>query len=138
MSSSSQQQNYYTISDDTITTSLTSIGATGTDTYSITLPSNSELYSSMNTITLNGVGSGYTIGNIGAIGSPTTFSGDTITITGGDFNWGAPAEWVDSFPEWRRVEDMCTKYPALEIALRNFKTIYELVKDDYDNPTPKK
>jgi len=48
------------------------------------------------------------------------------------------AEWVDCFPEWHRVEDMCKKYPGLEIAFRNFQTVYQLVKDDYDNPTPKK
>ena len=55
-----------------------------------------------------------------------------------NFNWGNPEEWVDSFPEWQRVQDMCKKYPALEIALRNFRTIYTLVKDDYDNPKDKK
>jgi hypothetical protein len=49
-----------------------------------------------------------------------------------------PVEWVGTFPDWDKVEDMCKKYPALEIALRNFKTVYQLVKDDYDNPTPKK
>jgi len=33
---------------------------------------------------------------------------------------------------------MCKKYPGLEIALRNFRTVYTLVKDDYDNPKVKK
>jgi hypothetical protein len=54
------------------------------------------------------------------------------------FAFNIPEEWVGTFPDWSRVEDMCKKYPALEIALRNFKTVYQLVKDDYDNPTPKK
>ena len=73
----------------------------------------------------------YTIGNL----SPTI---STISIDNSQFTWNMPVEWVGTFPDWDRVEDMCKKYPALEIALRNFKTVYQLVKDDYDNPTPKK
>jgi hypothetical protein len=61
-----------------------------------------------------------------------------VSIDASHFSWNLPEEWVGTFPEWDRVEDMCKKYPALEIALRNFKTVYQLVKDDYDNPTPKK
>lgn len=78
-------------------------------------------------------------------------SGSTITLTGGssnsytindtivfdNFNWGDAQEFVDAFPDWQRVQDMCKKYPGLEIALRNFQTIYTLVKDDYDNPKDK-
>ena len=143
MSNSSQQQDYLTISDDVIKTALISAGATGLDTFSITLPSTSDLFidsTTISNINLTSGGSGYTIasGAVGAGGTYSTYASDTITISGGDFNWGSPEEWVDSFPEWQRVEDMCQKYPALEIALRNFKTIYNLVKDDYDNPTPKK
>ncbi len=33
---------------------------------------------------------------------------------------------------------MCEKYPGLKIAFENFRMFYEMVKDDYDNPTPKK
>jgi hypothetical protein len=62
----------------------------------------------------------------------------TVSIDSSQFTWNLPVEWGGAFPEWDRVEDMCKKYPALEIALRNFKTVYQLVKDDYDNPTPKK
>ena len=80
--------------------------------------------------------------------SPITITGaagstvDTITITGSDgtsnFTWALPQEWQDSFPEWHRVQDMCDKYPGLKVAFDNFKVFYEMVKDDYDNPTPKK
>lgn len=66
---------------------------------------------------------------------------DTITINGIDANqysFNFPKEWIDSFPDFSRVEKMCKKYPGLDIAFRNFKVIYEMVKDDYDNPTPKK
>jgi hypothetical protein len=47
-------------------------------------------------------------------------------------------EWQHRFPDWSRVQDMCSKYPGLKIAFDNFKTFYEMCKDDYDNPTPKK
>ena len=66
---------------------------------------------------------------------------DTITLTGLDsssFTFNLPEEWKDSFPGWDRVQDMCEKYPGLKIAFENFKVIYEMVKDDYDNPVPKK
>jgi len=67
----------------------------------------------------------------------TINASDTITVGDINFNWGGE-EWLDKFPDWERVKDMCSKYPGLDIALRNFETIYKLVKDDYDNPTPKK
>jgi len=68
-------------------------------------------------------------------GSINTISVDTITW---DTSFKLPTDWVDSFPSWDKVQDMCKQYPSLEIALRNFQTIYQLVKDDYDNPAPKK
>lgn len=43
-----------------------------------------------------------------------------------------PQEWIDTFPDWHKVQDMCKQYPSLEIAMRNLKTVYDLVKDDYD------
>jgi hypothetical protein len=81
------------------------------------------------TITTGGAGT-YTIGNISSI--------DTMSIDSSSFTFNLPEEWVDAFPDWHRVEDMCKKYPGLEIAFRNFQTVYQLVKDDYDNPVPKK
>lgn len=116
MSNSSQQTDLSNISFD--------------DTITITLPSDYSAYSSdssMGTITLSG-GNSYTITS-GAIGSD--FTTDLIS------SWDLSEEWINSFPEWSRVEDMCKHYPGLEIALRNFKTIYTLVKDDYDNPKTK-
>jgi hypothetical protein len=78
--------------------------------------------SSTSSITLGAVGSSYSIN-------------DTITLNSEyQFNWGEAEEWVDAFPDWQRIQDMCKKYPGLEIALRNFQTVYTLVKDDYDNP----
>lgn len=130
MSNSSQQQNSL---DDLLTSTIT-LNSPLTGTFTYTEPSNySYTYdsTSMSTITLSPSISTYSIG----AASPTI---STVSIDTSQFAWNMPVEWVGAFPEWTRVEDMCKKYPALEIALRNFKTVYQLVKDDYDNPTPKK
>ncbi len=64
----------------------------------------------------------------------------TIQIDQYAGDWGArwDKEWQHRFPDWGRVQDMCSKYPGLKIAFDNFKTFYEMCKDDYDNPTPKR
>lgn len=62
----------------------------------------------------------------------------TISIDRGDWGTSWNQEWQHRFPDWERVQDMCSKYPGLKIAFDNFKTFYEMCKDDYDNPTPKK
>jgi len=131
MSNSSQLTN----SLDDLTTNTITLDSMGTSTVTYTEPSSySYTYDSsgISTITLgSSSATTYTIGSI----SPTI---NTVSIDTSTFSWNLPEEWVGTFPEWDRVEDMCKKYPALEIALRNFKTVYQLVKDDYDNPTPKK
>lgn len=120
--------------------------------FSITLNDNISVGSGYDTITLTG--SNTTIGTItfdtstnmyttyGAGGTTYTLgsgiSTSTVTLDTSTFSWTLPEEWKDDFPKWARVQDMCKQYPSLEIALRNFRTVYELVKDDYDNPTPKK
>lgn len=132
MSNSSQPKNYsddlinidnisISISDDTM---IGNIGNITIPTYSGQGSVTSSYVSpNTNTITLTG---GYTIVS------------DTINLNQGyEFNWGDAQEWIDSFPDWQRVQDMCKKYPGLEIALRNFQTVYTLVKDDYDNPKDK-
>ena len=131
MSNSSQQQN---LSNNSLDDLFTTIGATGSDTFTITLPSDvySSTYidSSMN-------GNVYTIATSGG-GTYTTIASDSITLnTDYQFSWGDAQEFVDAFPDWQRIQDMCEKYPGLEIALRNFRTVYTLVKDDYDNPKDK-
>ena len=124
MTNSSQQQDS---SIDLTTEYLTVTGSNSTDVYTITLPpdlytSTSYINTNMNTVSITSGGAGY-----------TTIVNDTFT-----FNWTGSEEFVDSFPDWDRVKKMCDKYPSLEIALKNFETIYSLVKDDYDNPVPKK
>jgi hypothetical protein len=41
-------------------------------------------------------------------------------------------------PDINRIEKMCKEYPGLAIAFDKFKTTYNIVKDDYDNPKDKK
>ena len=131
MSNSSQLTNSL---DDLLTDTIT-LDSTGTGTFTYTGPSDySYTYdtNSISTITLSPtIATSFNIGSISPVIS-------TVSIDNSQFSWNLPEEWVGAFPEWDRVEDMCKKYPALEIALRNFKTVYQLVKDDYDNPTPKK
>jgi hypothetical protein len=110
--------------------------------------------STVDTITISSGDSIYTGGGMGgggAVGSVvlsgggyTTSSGNGYTISSGDttftlgdistdYNWGR-SEWEDCFPDFDRVKAMCECYPGLQIALEKFKTVYKLVKDDYDNP----
>ncbi len=137
MSNSSQLKNSLDdlLNDITIDLSdgITTTGAVGASEYSYVYDTNN-----MSTITLSPT---ITV-NSGAAGTYTTINSlsgiDTVTIDNSSFTFNLPKEWVDCFPDWDRVEDMCKKYPGLEIAFRNFQTVYQLVKDDYDNPTPKK
>ena len=134
MSNSSQPTSYSTIStSDTITIdSYDTIDISSLSSNSITYVS-SPSYSYSPSISST---SGLTVG--GTIPSLTTSQINSITIDPSTFTFKMPDVWVDQFPDFDRVQKMCKQYPALEIALRNFKTVYQLVKDDYDNPTPKK
>ena len=105
--------------------------------------------SGYNTSYSSGISSTYTPGTFATITlnsssintvSPTyTMGGDTITFNSNDqFAFEFDKEWHTCFPRWNRIQDMCEKYPGLKIAFDNFKVFYEMCKDDYDNPTPKK
>ena len=135
MSNSSQPPTYSTISaSDTITiNSVDTIAISSISSNSITYVS-SPSYSYSPSISSM---SGLTVGGM-SIPSLTTSQINSITIDPSTFTFNIPDDWVNQFPDFNRVQRMCEKYPALEIALRNFKTVYQLVKDDYDNPTPKK
>jgi hypothetical protein len=85
--------------------------------------------SSMDTITLSGSGAGasYTIGSGAGVSSITL---DDINTSA--FTWKLPEEWVDAFPDYSKVQEMCAKYPAFKIAFEKFKQMYDLVEDDYE------
>ena len=97
------------ISSDTITIDLNSTyGATTTYTY----PSNLDL----SNVTLT---SSY----------DTSIVGDTITLTGLDGMWWSDNE--KTHIEITEIEKMCVEYPALAKVYENFKTVYDLVKQDW-------
>ena len=126
MSSSSQQPSYLNDLDLSILT----------DTVTLTGSNNS--YGSGSTITFtNDLATSYTY-------TTSTPSSTWCTTTIGSISSidnikiFLPQEFVDSFPEWARVEKMCEEYPGLKIAFEKFKTVYKLVKDDYDTPKDKR
>lgn len=61
---------------------------------------------------------------------------NTGTITLDDTHWADNITWeqtefVDKMPSLEKVHNMCGYYPALEKAYENFKTIYQMVEQDY-------
>lgn len=134
MSSSSQPQNSSTTSSDTYTIDVSS------------LPSFN--FTSSDTITLSGYSpctvsypSQYSTLTTTQISSLTTSQLNTITIGSIDtsaFTINLPQEWVNCFPDFKRIEKMCEEYPGLKIAFEKFVTTYKLVADHYDTPKDKR
>ena len=67
--------------------------------------------------------SAFTITSSGNVGI-----GTVSTINGVDFNWNT----TDTHLEVAEVEKMCAEYPALAKVYENFKTMYDLVKQDWE------
>jgi hypothetical protein len=62
---------------------------------------------------------------------------DVSTLLNG--NWTLNhVDWVDAWPDFNKMKKMRDKYPALDKAMEKVVSIYNMVKDDYDNPVPKK
>ena len=64
---------------------------------------------------------------------------DTITVSDGTFSIdNNSADWLnniyinDTRIDPDEVERMCKEYPALEKVWRNFKSVYDMVKQDYE------
>lgn len=127
MSTSSAQPILSTsFADNLDTITLTS---SGYDTITID-PNYSYQYTTGNTFSsAGGAASTYTISGL------STNQINTIsTININDFQINLPEEWVNCFPDFDRIEKMCKEYPGLKIAYDQFKTVYALVRDDYDTP----
>jgi len=162
MSDFSPQQ-HYTVTWDSDVPSLTTQDIQPLTTFDIS--SLSSLVVGDDTITLQDYSSNYTAGyNYGSFGSTmagnayTTASGLTYTNTIGPLatasisaigtvdistllntSWSLnQVEWVDTWPDFNKVKNMRVKYPALDKAMDKVVSIYNMVKDDYDNPVPKK
>jgi hypothetical protein len=83
--------------------------------------------SSSSTVTIGGINSAkMTISSNGNVGIGS--------MSSAEYTWKIPQEFVDAFPAYDRIEKMCKEYPGLAIAFEKFKTVYNLVKDDYDTP----
>ena len=127
MTTSSVPTDYLTTSSDVIsigTSTISNITVSGTGSSYYYVPT------SAGTITLNG-SSGYTLGSGATISTISPLTIDQVN------SWSAfnvPKEFVDCFPAWSRIEEMCKQYPGLQIAFEKFKRTYYLVKDDYDTP----
>ena len=132
MSTSSAQNNSSITFVDNLDT-LT-LNTSSYDTITIDPGYNSYQYSTGATVggitSISGVGgSAYTIGSL------STSQVNTISsINISDFKIDLPEEWVNCFPDFDRIEKMCKEYPGLKIAYNQFKTVYALVRDDYDTP----
>ena len=76
-------------------------------------------------------------------GTTTTYwAGDNITVSGGDVGTftidtstmnAVGLDWIYERHSLSisEVERMCKEYPALEKVWRNFKSVYDMVKQDY-------
>jgi len=115
--------------DDILTDPITLTSGSSYDTVTID-PSYSYQYTTGNTFSsISGSASTYTISG------PGTFQSNTISsININDFKVTLPEEWVNCFPDFDKIENMCKEYPGLKIAYEQFKTVYALVRDDYDTP----
>lgn len=122
MNTSSAQQTYSITLDDPITVSSGFIAQDISSIDSSMVTFTGAAGSSVDTITITGGGSGYTVGNV-ALGS--------IDINPSIFTW-KNEEFVDCFPDFDKVNEMCNQYPALDIALKKFKEVYKMVEDDYN------
>jgi hypothetical protein len=139
MNNSSVQQDYLTTLDDLDLGDITiDLGNTQSytcstmDVGSITLSGGSNA----STVVLGGSSSNYAFSN--NMSTTGNLSSDTITISNIDFNWAGTTEWVDGFPDWGRVQEMCETYPGLKVAFDRLKVVYDLVKDDFDTPPEKR
>ena len=134
MTTTSQPKDYSTIS----TSSGDTITITGLDT----ITSGLDNITIISSDTMNSIVSDYSTYN----GDTITYSSDfkyspsTVTINNTEhpYVFNFDQEWKNSFPNFSKIENMCEQYPGLKIAFENFKVFYEMVKDDYNNPTPKK
>ena len=74
------------------------------------------------TINITGVGSG---------GSAWGTISTSDSIYSSAYAAGIGEEWVDRLPDLVTVKEMSSEYPGLEKAFENFKTVYNLCKQDW-------
>ena len=109
--------------DDTITVTMPE-----TDDYDFPLDSEDAF-----TITGSDDGSTFTItlNDTTPDFSTVTMSSDVNLDWVNDLKLPTDEVWVDRLPKIERVKKMCEEYPALQKAYENFKSIYNMVDQDY-------
>ena len=137
MSSFSAQPNYSSISTDTLSDVIT-ITSSISDYSTITLsdPISFPTSSTYTISTATGSGGIYNYGAGATVGSASI--GTISSIDTSSFKISFPEEWVNCFPDFKRIEKMCEDYPGLKIAYEKFVTTYKLVADHYDTPEDKR
>jgi uncharacterized pyridoxamine 5'-phosphate oxidase family protein len=60
------------------------------------------------------------------------YSNISIT-TGSSDSWWSPISSETTHLEIAQIEKMCEEYPALAKVYENFKTVYDLVKQDWES-----
>jgi len=152
----SSQHNPYTITLSDITATETLTISAGSDNDWINMGSQMPALTTdqiqlidLSSITLNGPTPSYSY-NLNDFNNITLQPVDTsqwATLTTAQIgalntdyitSWNQQQEFVDTWPAWYKMKDMASKYPAIKKALENLSTVYTMVKDDYDNPTPKR
>jgi len=91
----------------------------------------SNMNGTTDTITITGTNdmdsSWISVGDITA----STIDIDSITTDTIDIgSWNLSGDFDGIYPS--EVEKMCKEYPALEKVWRNFKSVYDMVKQDYE------
>lgn len=134
MSNSSQQTDYIKISDEVETLSISA-----QDLDNIT---HINLANYDNNMASGSYSSSYVMSpSISTITISPLSAGEIDILTHSNISvdlFEPLVDWKDKFPDIERVLDMCEQYPGLKIAFDKFRHCYEMVKDDYDNPAPKK
>lgn len=130
MSTSSQPEDYSITLNDTMSDTIT-LTSSGIDSLNwnagstVTVGSNSYTYQCIS-------GGGASTYSISGLSTTPIHTISSIGIS--DYKINLPVEWVDCFPDFGRIEKMCAEYPGLKIAYDQFKTVYALVREDYDTP----
>ena len=123
MNISSVQPDYSITSSDSADTITIDLSSLSSDTITIGSGGSSLNYATYT----GGISSGvYSLGPSVSIG--------TISIGDLTQEYQISEEWVNCFPEFSRIQEMCKQYPGLKIAYDKFVTTYKLVRDDYDTP----
>jgi hypothetical protein len=82
---------------------------------------------SSNTGTYNIIDGGLNLSDVTISGTDSTYG--TVTIDNSTYSY---ANILDNMIDSDEVDRMCKEYPALSKVWRNFKSVYDMVQQDYE------